>query len=296
MTSNSQFKCYHFLTITNHELVVNIIQKVGFQTKNPNIQKPQELDEYYAKLVITDNYFDYDINVMKFYQNLTWHTLLKPTDRDDWSDTASTVNAHYVASYNEIVFPAGIMQMPIFNGDLPEYASYGAFGAIAGHELTHGFDNLGSSYDDTGTYREWWDNSTVVRFKNQTSCYVKQYEQYSVEGLEGEKVPVNGQLTLSENIADSGGLNAAFRAWKKRETVAPNPTLPGLEKWTNEQLFFMSFANVWCEKNRKEALLQQVLTDAHSPSDKRILGTLNNSPDFKKAYNCPVTKPVCTLW
>jgi endothelin-converting enzyme len=275
---------------------MNIIQKVGFQTKNPNEENPEELNAYYAKLPVTDNYFENGLNYMQFNQNKSWYDLLKPTDRDRWDMTAPTVNAYFSPPLNEIVFPAGIMQMPVFSGDLPEYVSYGGFGATAGHELTHAFDDNGAKYDETGRYRDWWDNATTVRFENKTDCFVKQYGQYFVEGLDGEKVPVNGKLTLGENIADSGGLNAAYWAWKKRETTAYNAQLPGLEKWTNDQLFFISYANSWCEKTRKEALLQQVLSDPHSPADKRVLGPLDNSPEFRQAFNCPVKKATCDLW
>jgi endothelin-converting enzyme len=195
------------------------------------------------------------------------------------------------------------MQIPNFSGDLPSYVSYGAFGATAGHELTHGFDDNGAKYDATGRYRAWWDGATTSRFEAKASCFVAQYGRYFVEGLEeGEKVPVNGVLTLGENIADAGGLNAAYRAWKRREGElgggggGPDLGLPGLEGFTNDQLFFVSYANSWCEKIRKEALLQQVYGDPHSPADKRVVGPLDNSVDFKNAFNCPVKKATCDLW
>ena len=273
-----------------------MIQKVGFQTKNPSEESPKDLDEYYAQLRVTNNFFDNGLAYADFNQNKSWYDLLKPTDRDQWGMTAPTVNAYFNPPLNEIVFPAGIMQMPVFSGDLPEYVSYGGFGATAGHELTHGFDDNGSQYDDTGHYRNWWDNSTTARFENKTQCFVRQYSRYTVEGFDGEKVPVNGRLTLGENIADAGGLNAAYRAWKDREAKAFNPSLPGLEEFTNDQLFFVSYANSWCEKIRKEALLKQVYSDPHSPADKRVVGPLDNSPDFREAFNCAVKKATCDLW
>jgi endothelin-converting enzyme len=275
---------------------VNIIQKVGFQTKNPNEENPQELNAYYSMLSVRDHHFENGLSYLQFMQNKTWHELLKPTDRYQWGMTSPTVNAYYNPPLNEIVFPAGIMQMPVFSGELPEYVSYGGFGATAGHELTHGFDDNGSKYDDVGRYREWWDNSTTVRFENKTGCFVKQYSQYTVEGLDGERVPVNGKLTLGENIADAGGLNAAYRAWKKRDTAAPNPAILGLEKFTNDQLFFISYANSWCGKMRKEAQLQLVYSNPHPPEDKRIIGPVENSADFRKAFHCPVKEAKCDLW
>jgi endothelin-converting enzyme len=287
-----------YVLITNTVTVEKMQGKIGYQTKNPNEANPQDLYEYYADMKMVDNFFDNFVYGVEWSLNKSWVKLLKPTDRDEWVMTSPTVNAYYDAALNQFFFPAGIMQNPNFSGDLPEYISYGAFGATVGHEMTHGFDDNGSKYDAAGRYRTWWDNSTISRFENQTQCFVKQYGQYSVEGLDGEKVNVNGKLTLGENIADGGGINNAFRAWKKRETASgtPNAGLPGLEKFTNDQLFYISYGNSWCEKMRKEALLKQVLSNEHSPADTRILGPLENAVDFKKAFNCPVKEAKCSLW
>jgi endothelin-converting enzyme len=212
--------------------------------------------------------------------------------------SASTVNAYYSPNLNEIVFPAGIMQPPMFSGDLPDYISYGSFGAIAGHELTHGFDDHGAKYDANGKLRDWWDTFTTSNFDKKTQCFDKQYSKYFVIGPDGDKIYVNGKLTLGENIADAGGLNAAFRAWKAREAAAgkPDPKIKGLEEFTSEQLFFISYGNAWCDKTRAAALQQQVFTDAHSPAEFRVLGTTANAVDFRKAFNCPVKKATCDLW
>lgn len=210
--------------------------------------------------------------------------------------SAPTVNAYYSPSGNEIVFPAGIMQLPVFSDVLPEYVSYGAFGAVAGHELTHGFDNNGAHYDENGRYSDWWDNTTVANFDKKTKCFVEQYGKYSIPGLDGKPLNVNGKLTQGENIADAGGLSAAYSAWERRDKVKPNQLLQGLEEFSKEQMFFVSYANWWCGKTREAALVNQVLTDPHSPSDKRILGTLANSRPFKEAFKCKVKEPTCELW
>jgi endothelin-converting enzyme len=212
--------------------------------------------------------------------------------------TAPTVNAYYSPQLNEIVFPAGIMQPPMFGGDLPDYVSYGSFGAIAGHELTHGFDDNGAKYDANGRLRDWWDSSTTTNFDKKTQCFNKQYSEYFIIGPDGEKVHLNGKLTLGENIADAGGLNAAFKAWKAREAASGqlNQRIPGLEEFSNEQLFFISYGNSWCEKSRPGQLMTQVYSDAHSPAKDRIIGTTSNSVDFKKAFNCPAKKATCDLW
>ena len=197
---------------------------------------------------------------------------------------------------NEIVFPAGIMQFPMFEVDAPEYLTYGTFGAVAGHELSHAFDNTGRQYDEDGKYQDWWTNSTLAEFDKRTQCFVDQYNTFTVEGPDGKPLAVNGKLTLGENIADAGGLSAAFAAWKKRVTAAAQPDLPGLEFFNQEQLFFVSFATNWCGKIRKEAAINYIYSDPHSPTKARILYTIANQREFRRAFNCPVKEPTCELW
>jgi endothelin-converting enzyme len=278
--------------------VENIIQKIGYSTKSPNDESPIDLESFYSLFKVGNTFWDNSIEGFKYAANKTWYDLLAPTDRNKWEMSPPTVNAYYNPSMNEIVFPAGIMQPPYFSGELPEYVSYGSFGAIAGHELTHGFDDNGAKYDETGKLRDWWDNTTTANFDKKTQCFGDQYSKYTITGLEGEKININGKLTMGENIADAGGLNAAFRAWKAREaaTGKQSPSIPGLEEFTNEQLFFISYSNSWCGRTRAGAQMSQVFSDPHSPAEFRILGTTANSDDFRKAFNCPVKKATCDLW
>ncbi|KAF2420974.1 endothelin-converting enzyme [Tothia fuscella] len=276
--------------------VINIVQKIGYPTASPNILDPKDLKLYYANLTVTSNYFDNGRALERYGAQKGWSELPKPVDRARWGMTAPTVNAYYSPSGNEIVFPAGIMQLPVFGEGLPEYVSYGAFGAVAGHELTHGFDNNGAKYDENGKYADWWDNSTVTNFDRKAECFVNQYANYTVTGLDGKPLHVNGRLTLGENIADAGGLTAAYSAWKKRDAAAPNPKLPGLEEFSKEQLFFMSYSNWWCGKVRPAQAVAYIYSDSHSPADKRILGTTANSAAFREAFKCKVKEPTCELW
>ena len=233
----------------------------------------------------------------KTFNRKAWEQLSEPTDRAEWDMTPSTVNAYYNPPGNEIVFPAGIMQFPIFSLDVPEYISYGAFAAVAGHELSHAFDSTGRHYDINGNLTDWWPQATVDEFEKRAQCFVEQYSEFAIEAPSGEKIHVNGKLTLGENIADAGGLNAAFSAWKKRDAQNPNLELPGLKgRLTKEQLFFVSYGRTWCSKIRKEAAVDRVRTDPHSPAWVRVLGTTANAPAFLEAFNCPVKKPRCELW
>lgn len=278
--------------------VHNIVQKIGYPDQSPNITSPVSLHEYYAGVtILADAFFENTLSVIKTFNRKAWEKLSKPIDRAEWDMTPPTVNAYYNPPGNEIVFPAGIMQFPIFSLDVPEYISYGAFAAVAGHELSHAFDSTGRHYDINGNLTDWWPQTTVDEFEKRAQCFVEQYSEFTIETPSGEKIHVNGKLTLGENIADAGGLNAAFSAWKKRDAQNHNPELPGMKgRLTKEQLFFVSYGRTWCSKIRKEAAVDRVRTDPHSPAWVRVLGTTANAPAFLEAFNCPVKKPRCELW
>ncbi|KAI2631977.1 endothelin-converting enzyme 1 [Hypoxylon sp. NC1633] len=276
--------------------VNNIDQKIGFPTTSPNITNPDALQAYYSGLTISDSYFNNTLASNAREVNRTWSTLGKPVDHGEWGMQADIVNAYYNPVGNEIVFPAGIMQFPVFELDLPSYVSYGAFASVAGHELSHAFDNSGRHYDEHGNFTDWWTNNTVQEFGKRATCFVDQYNNFTVEGNNGEPLHVNGKLTLGENIADAGGVSAAFAAWKSRTESAPDESLPGLDHFSHEQLFFVFYANWWCGKARKEQAIQSIYTDPHSPTFARVLGTTGNSRAFRESFNCPVKEPTCELW
>lgn len=280
------------------EKVHKIVQKIGYPTKSPNIMDPPSLQDYYRSVNISSTaYFQNTINMNRLEVAREWSSLGTPVDRDQWDMTVPTVNAYYNPPGNEIVFPAGIMQFPVFDVKVPQYLSYGAFGSVSGHELSHAFDSTGRHYDQNGNYTDWWTNSTVAGFKKRAECFVDQYAQYSVTGPDGKPLHVNGKLTLGENIADAGGVTAAFAAWKKRAKETPNEDLPGLSAhFTQDQLFFVSYANWWCGKSRDETAVNRIYTDPHAPKWARILGTMANSRDFKRSFGCKVEEPTCELW
>ncbi|OSS43699.1 hypothetical protein B5807_11538 [Epicoccum nigrum] len=277
--------------------VHNIIQKIGYPTKSPNIMDPPSLEKYYDSVnVSSDTFLQNALSVRRFAIDDEWSALGKPVDRDQWGMTASTVNAYYNPPGNEIVFPAGIMQFPVFDVNVPAYMSYGAFGSVAGHELSHAFDSTGRHYDQNGNYTDWWTNSTVSAFKDRAECFVDQYSQFSVPGPDDKPLHVNGRLTLGENIADAGGLSASYQAWRRRARKHPNQDLPGLEHFTQDQLFFVTYSNWWCGKSRKEYAISRIYTDPHAPKWARILGTMANSREFKESFQCKEKKPTCQLW
>ncbi|PSR81949.1 endothelin-converting enzyme 1 [Coniella lustricola] len=277
---------------------VNLIrQKIGYPTKSPNVTDAKELQKFYKDVpVAADTFFANRLASSKTEVRREWAQLGKPVDKDEWDMSASTVNAYYNPPGNEIVFPAGIMQAPVFyDPSIPKYLSYGAFGAVAGHELSHAFDSSGRNYDQNGNYTDWWDKSTIESFKKKTDCFVEQYSNYTIPTKDGP-LHVNGKLTLGENIADAGGLTAAYQSWRRRDNEKADLQLPGLQHFTNEQVFFLAYGLTWCGKTREETAVRLVYTDPHSPNQYRIKGTTSNSREFREAFNCPVKEPTCELW
>eukprot|EP00058_Branchiostoma_floridae_P004955 XP_002590443.1 hypothetical protein BRAFLDRAFT_62750 [Branchiostoma floridae] len=206
------------------------------------------------------------------------------------------VNAYYSPNKNEIVFPAGILQPPFYDPNSPKSLNFGGIGVVMGHELTHGFDDSGREFDKFGNLKPWWNNVSVAKFKQQAQCMVDQYSGYTINGEH-----VDGKQTLGENIADNGGLKSAFHAyedWKRRNgDEVPLPAV-GL---SHNQLFFVSFAQVWCDRRTEQMAHEALLTDTHSPAKWRVIGTLSNSKDFARAFNCPVgstmnPKDKCEVW
>nr|WP_308430152.1 M13 family metallopeptidase [Polymorphobacter multimanifer] len=182
----------------------------------------------------------------------------RPVDRSEWGMTPMTVNAYARPNWNEIVFPAAILQAPFFDPAADEAVNYGGIGAVIGHEISHHFDDQGRKYDKQGKLIDWWTAQDVTRFKALTDKVVAQYGAY--EPLPGSKV--NGELTLGENIADLAGMTVAFDAWKRSLDGKPSPAIDG---FSGEQRFFLGFAQVWRSKYRDAALLQQLVTDPHTP-------------------------------
>ena len=313
------------------EKVHSIRQKIGYPTQSPDITNAGELQQYYSNISISaTTYFANKLSVVTHDVRESWSQLGKPVDKDAWEMSAPTVNAYYNPPMNEIVFPAGIMQAPVFyDPSIPKYLSYGAFGAVAGHELSHAFDSSGRNYDQNGNYTDWWDKSTIEAFKTKTDCFVEQYHNYTVPTKNG-RLPINGKLTLGENIADAGGLTAAYQSWKRRDDEKADLKLPGLGHFTKEQIFFLAYGQTWCgkmrfvnrlfvnvtaalTKHREEQVVQRIYTDPHSPDIFRIKvcpstfvnesidtnknqGTTANSREFREAFSCPIKAPTCELW
>ncbi len=206
----------------------------------------------------------------------------KPVDRSEWGMTPPTVNAYYNPQFNEIVFPAGILQFPFFDKDADDAINYGAIGAVIGHEMTHGFDDQGRQYDKDGNLKDWWTPEDAAKFKARAQVVVDQYNKYTV--LNG--LHVNGALTLGENLADIGGLAIAYQAFKNTPQGKGDTKIDG---FTPDQRFFLSFGQVWRIKDRDETMRSRISGDPHSPEMYRVNGPLYNMAAFYKAFNIQPT-------
>jgi len=222
----------------------------------------------------------------------------KPLDRKEWGMTPPTVNAYYSPSFNEIVFPAGILQPPFFDKSMDDAVNFGGIGLVIGHELTHGFDDQGRKYDPQGNLHDWWTPEDGKEFEQRVSCVADEYSGFVA--VDDKKL--NGRLTLGENTADNGGARIALMALE--HMIADDKTGKEGQKidgYTPEQRFFLGFGRVWCEKRRPEVARVRVLTDPHSPGKYRVNGVVQNMPEFQKAWGCKpgqamVAANACHVW
>ncbi|KAJ4488470.1 hypothetical protein J3R30DRAFT_3654706 [Lentinula aciculospora] len=279
--------------------------KVGFPL-SPDTTNPASIAFYYAQVTgDKQTFFENVLSASVSTEIRNWLQLGKQRNVDAWEMYPSMVNAYFNPPANEIVFPAGILQPPFFKKDWPAYISYGAFGHVASHELTHAFDSAGRLYNQQGKLEQWWTNYTSDGFQLKQDCIIKQFSEYSIDDGHGGKVYVNGNLTSGENIGDTG-LIQAYRAWTAQFTQSHEAgneyLLPGLP-YTREQLFFISFARVWARSMKPAAAVQRIRTDPHSPSKYRVDGTVFNIPEFAEAFKCsskaklnPPSEKQCIFW
>ncbi|KAF7390717.1 hypothetical protein HZH66_009197 [Vespula vulgaris] len=226
----------------------------------------------------------------------TLEKLDRPVNKSTWIMAPSMVNAYYTPTKNQIVFPAGILQSPFYDTQNFDSLNYGGIGVVMGHELTHAFDNQGREYDFHGNLNRWWNNNTIDKFNNRTECFVEQYNTYEVQGRH-----VNGRQTLGENIADNGGLKAAYHAYLAAlKSEKDHLSFPGLNL-THRQLFFVNFAQVWCSAETIELTNLQIEKDSHCPSKYRVIGPLTNMIEFSAEFDCPIGSKMnpeekCEVW
>ena len=235
----------------------------------------------YAGLTISRKAFARNVeNAQEFEFRRDVDKIGKPVDRTEWGMTPPTVNAYYNSTRNEIVFPAGILQMPFYDPNRDDAMNYGGIGAVIGHEMTHGFDDQGAKFDPAGNLRNWWTPEDLANFQSRGDCIVKQFDGFEVEPGLFEK----GKLVEGESIADFGGLTIAFRAFEKTLQGKPHPA--EIDGFTPEQRFFLSWAAVWRSNHRPEQARLLTKTNSHPLGRFRAIGPLSNMPEFEKSWGC----------
>jgi putative endopeptidase len=285
------------------------IQALDWMTPDTKKQAAAKLQAISNKIGYPDNWRDYSkvkikrsdllgnaqrARAVEGKRNLS--KIGQPLDKKEWGMTPPTVNAYYNPSQNNINFPAGILQPPFFDKTVDDAVNFGGIGVVIGHELTHGFDDQGSKFAGDGNLTNWWTDGDRQEFEKRTTCVADEYSKF----VAVEDVHLNGRLTLGENTADNGGIHIALMALRKAMAKDASATQVK-EGFTPEQRFFIGFAQVWCQNQTPESARLLAKTDPHSPGEYRVVGTVQNSSDFAKAFNCKpgqkmVSQNACHVW
>jgi len=268
------------------------ITKLDWMDDSTKTAALKKLNSFGVKIGYPDKWRDYsklDVDRKSHFANLrraaafnvafNLDKIGKPVDKTEWGMTPPTVNAYYSATRNEIVFPAGILQHPFFDFKADDAVNYGGMGAVIGHEISHGFDDQGSKFDADGNLKMWWTAETRKKFEERITLLGAQFDSYTVL----DSLPVNGKLTMGENIGDLGGLALAYTALMNS---LKGKAVDKIDGFTPQQRFFLSWAQVWRRNNRPEQLRLQVKTDPHSPSEFRTNGPMVNMQEWYDAFGC----------
>ncbi len=262
-----------------------IVNKIGY---------PDKWRDYSSIRIVRDDYFGNVERATQFENRREIAKIGKPVDRGEWQMTPPTVNAYYDPQMNDINFPAGVLQPPLYDPKLDDAPNYGNTGATIGHELTHGFDDEGRQFDAKGNLKDWWTKNDASEFEKRAKCVSDQYSAYTIV----DDIKINGKLTLGEDVADLGGTFLAYLAWKN---ATKSQDLKPLDGFTPDQRFFIGMAQWACGDERPESKRQSAITNPHSPNEYRINGVVSNMPEFGKAFSCHIGQPMvreqpCKVW
>ena len=251
------------------EKLYTFIKKIGY---------PEKWRDYSKVIIDKKNFYESLLSCGKNEYSYQVAKVGKPVDRTEWGITTPTIDAYYNPTFNEIVFPAGILQFPFFDADMDDAMNYGGIGMVIGHEMTHAFDDNGAQYDKEGNLKNWWSKEDYEKFKAKGTQVVNLYNNFVVL----DSVHINGRLTQGENTADIGGIAIAYDAFKMTKQGHDTIRIDG---FTPDQRFFLSYAQGWRGKRKDEATRSQINNDPHSPAMYRVWGPLMNSNAFYKAFN-----------
>jgi putative endopeptidase len=255
---------------------------------------PDHWRDYSALEVKPNDYIGNAMRSYRFERAHNWNKLGKPVDLNEWGMSPPTVNAYFSPQMNDINFPAGVLQPPLYDPKEDDAPNYGNTGATIGHELTHAFDDEGRQFDAKGNLRDWWTAEDAKGFEDRINCDRDQYAGYTIV----DDIHINSKLTSGEDVADLGGTLIAYIAWKKQ---TEGQTLATVDGFTPDQRFFVGMAQWACENERPENLRVSAVTNPHSPGFARIDGVVSNMPEFQKAFSCKAGQPMvhtpsCRVW
>ena len=258
----------------------------------------------YSRLTIERNQFAANVERSAvFERDYNFNKLGKPVNEKEWGMTPPTVNAYYNPLFNDINFPAGILQPPFFDAKADPAVNFGGIGMVIGHEMTHGFDDQGSQFDGKGNLRQWWTAADQQAFRQRTECIADEYSHFQAAPAVGNSpaVYLNGHLTLGENTADNGGLRIAYMALEQALQDEGKSLHEKIGGYSEAQRYFIGFAQVWCQNTRDAAARQAALVDPHSPGRWRVNGTVQNFGAFARAFSCKKGQPMdpvnsCRVW
>jgi endothelin-converting enzyme/putative endopeptidase len=262
-----------------------IVNKIGY---------PNKWRDYSSVEIKSDDFLGNVQRATQFESRRDLNKIGKPLDREEWGMTPPTVNAGYNPQLNDITFPAGVLQPPLYDPKMDDAPNYGNTGGTVGHELTHGFDDEGRQFDAQGNLKDWWTKEDAKNFTDRAQCVVDQYANYVVV----DDIKINSKLTEGEDVADLGGLILAWVAWKAQ---TKDMKLEPRDGFSPEQRFFIGYAQWACENDRPENLRVSAVTDPHSPGKYRVNGLMVNMEEFQKAFSCKAGQPMvrenrCRVW
>jgi putative endopeptidase len=255
---------------------------------------PDKWRDYSTLTVVRNDEMGNVIRAREFEFHRQLAKIGKPVDRGEWQMTPPTVNAYYDPQMNDINFPAGVLQPPLFDANSDAAPNFGDTGGTIGHELTHGFDDEGRQFDAHGNLRDWWTEKDAKAFEQRAACISDQYSQYTIV----DDIKINGKLTLGEDVADLGGVILAHMAWQQD---TQGQKLAPVEGFTPEQRFFIAYGQSWCASTRDETKRLRATVDPHSPDRYRANGVVSNMPEFQEAFHCKAGSPMvrehrCRVW
>jgi putative endopeptidase len=292
---------------------IKTLQWMGDDTKKAAEQKlamirnkigyPEKWRDYSSVKVDATDLIGNEHHAAVYERNYNYAKLGKPVDEKEWGMTPPTVNAYYNPSFNDINFPAGILQPPFFDFKIDPAVNFGGIGVVIGHEMTHGFDDEGSKYDGLGNLREWQTPDDRKAFTERTDCVASEYSGFEAAPAKGDTPAqhLNGKLTLGENTADNGGLRIAYMALLDTLAAQHNTIGDKIDGYTEAQRYFLGFAQVWCQNQTDQSSRQAALVDPHSPGKWRVNGSVQNFDEFGKAFGCTKGQPMypvnfCRVW